>query len=740
MTSSIIKAESKKAKPHSIPLASLTWLTLEAGGSMDSYVVVGSLLAVMASAVLFFREPKKKEDKLADEMLRIGEQMKMFKQAAGGISAAATRNRTLSMDDDPNYPGGRVAILFGSQTGTAEGFAEVLKKGGRKAGFHTHALDLEDYDALMKLPEEQCVVLVMATYGEGDPTDNAVEFLRYLKDEDGVLGENALDGVGYTVFGLGNLQYEHYNAVGRSVDKLMEKHGAHRVYRYGEGDDDASLDEDFDDWVEGLWKDLRGQFIAGAADAEAAKSDSSSTKQGEGEVLSAPDYEYECEEIRESEAKELAASSSVKDARMKASTKHFFTAKSAKVVVNREVRLSTENGSTVHVEFDLRDTGVTYQTADNLAVLPDNERSVVDRLASRLGYDVEQWVAIKPADEDSAGELPFPSPCTIDQVLTRYLGINGAPRKGPLKQLAFFASDPAESAELQRLASKEGKDQYQTWVVDDERSFVDVLEHFRSVQLPLKALLQIVPFLAPRYYTISSSSLVNPQRVHATVSLIENKKSDNRVFRGVCSNYLGSLQPLDIHTDDKKKRESRPGEQGVKTPREWPAARIFVRASTFRLPKNALTPIILIGPGTGIAPMRAFLQERAKQKESGVEVGKSILYFGCRKRDEDFIYKDELETFQENGVLTEMNLAFSREQEKKVYVQHLLAKNGEATWELIRDHDAHIYVCGATTMGNDVNKVLHEVIEEFGGQSADEATATLKGLQDSHRYIQELWA
>ncbi|KAG7399021.1 hypothetical protein PHYBOEH_009912 [Phytophthora boehmeriae] len=699
----------------------------------DSFVVVGSLLAVLATAVLFLREPKPKKDKLAEEMLRIGEQMKMYKQAAAEPQPSSRRRS--SMEESPEFPGGRVAILFGSQTGTAEGFAEVLKKEGRKAGFQTHALDLEDYEAAKKLPEEKLVVFVMATYGEGDPTDNAVEFIEYLKDKQDVLGDNGLQGVGYTVFGLGNTQYEHYNEIGRIVDKLMEKHGAHRVFHYGEGDDDASLDEDFDDWKEPLWKELRKQFITGAEDV--VEQNGAVGKDGDETTLSPPEYEYECVEIRASEAEKRLAKGA-KDVRMKASTKHFFTAKSAKVVVNRELRPSTEGGSTVHVELDLRDTGVTYQTADNLAVLPENETSVVERLALRMGYDLDQWVSIEAVDPE--GELPFPSPSRIGEILTRYLAINSAPRKGPLKQLAFFASNPDERAELVHLASKEGKDQYQSWVLDEERSFVDVLEHFRSVQLPLQALLYVVPFLLPRYYTISSSSLVNPQRVHATVSLIESAKSDGRVFRGVCSNYLGQLQPLHGHKDDKKKRDSRPGEQGIKKPREWPSARIFMRASTFRLPQNPLTPIILIGPGTGIAPMRAFLHERAKQQEDGVEIGKSIMYFGCRRRDEDFIYKDELDGFQKNGVLNELHLAFSREQEKKVYVQHLLLNNGQTTWDLIRDHDAHIYVCGATSMGNDVNKVLHEIIEKFGGHSSEEAMSLLKKLQDSHRYIQELWA
>ncbi|KAL7692294.1 putative Flavoprotein-like superfamily [Plasmopara halstedii] len=687
----------------------------------DSYVVLGTLLAVLATAVLFLRDSKPKRDKVAEEMLRIGLQMKMYKAAAEPAASTIKSN----VEESPNFPGGRVAILFGSQTGTAEGFADILKKEGRQAGFQTHAIDLENYDVAQKLPDEKLVILIMATYGEGDPTDNAVNFHSFLKNKNASLGSKTLEGVHFTVFGLGNTQYEHYNAMGRSTDKLMEKYGATRVFHYGEGDDDSSLDEDFDDWKEGLWKALREQFIA-----VSANEDENVHKSG----LSPIEYEYELVKIRRPESNTQG-----NKVKIKASTKHFYTAKDAKIVVNRELRQSIETGSTVHLELDLRGTGLTYETADNLAVLPENETRVVETVAKCLDFDLDQWVLLKPVTDDRDFEYPFPSPCTVKDILMRYLAINSAPRKGPLKQLAFFASDPVERLALTRLASKDGKDEYQKWILEDERSFVDVLEHFCSVKVSVRDLLHIVPFLLPRYYTISSSSLVNPQRVHATVSVIENRKENNRVFRGVCSTYLSRLQPLDMHSDEKKKRNSRPGEQGAKKPREWPTARIFMRASTFRLPINPLTPIVLIGPGTGIAPMRAFLQERMKQQEDGLHVGKSILYFGCRRRDEDFLYKDELEIFKERGVLSELHLAFSREQEEKIYVQHLLLQNGQATWELIRDQEAHIYVCGATTMGNDVNKVLHEIIVGYGGQNADEATATLKMLQDGHRYVQELW-
>lgn len=713
---------------------------------MDSYVVVGTVLALMATAVLFLRPAKKPEDdRLKGEMLRIGEQMRMYQKQTAAPAAKAVRKN--SMDEDPAFPGGRVAILFGSQTGTAEGFADVLKKEGRKHGFAAHALDLEEYDAVEMLAKEKCVIFVMATYGEGDPTDNAVPFIKWLKDQNEEDAKEGLAGVGFTVFGLGNRQYEHYNSVGRLVDEKMALYGAKRVFNYGEGDDDASLDEDFEDWKENLWKALRAQFLPGCGDGNGGANEAVAT--GEDNEINmknneeaAPELEYECEEIRATHAQQLVAANEDKDVRMKSSTKHFFTSAKAKIVVNRELRASTAGGSTVHMEFDLRDTGVAYLTADNLAVLPENLSETVDRLATRLGYDLDQWVIIKPVGEDAKDELPFPSPCKIETILTCYLGINGAPRKGPLKQLAFFARDPSEKAQLLFLAGKEGKDEYQKWILDDERSYVDVLAHFTSVHVPLAALIQLVPFLAPRYYTISSSSLVNPQRVHITVSILSNTKSDGRVFHGVCSTYLGDLSPLGTQKnyDTKKKRESRPGEQGVKTPRAWPSARIFVRASTFRLPPDPQTPVILIGPGTGIAPMRAFLQERAQQQASGVAIGASILYFGCRRRDEDFIYRDELEAFESQGVLTQLHLAFSRETSDKVYVQHLLQQNGEDVWDLVSKQQAHIYVCGATTMGNDVHKVLHDIMETFGHQSDAQATQTLKTLQDDHRYIQELWA
>lgn len=177
--------------------------------------------------------------------------------------------------------------------------------------------------------------------------------------------------------------------------------------------------------------------------------------------------------------------------------------------------------------------------------------------------------------------------------------------------------------------------------------------------------------------------------------------------------------------------------------------RAFVRESTFRLPKEVERPVIMFGPGTGIAPMRAILQERSHERgramdeDSGVvgkKHGPNILYFGCKNRNMDYLYRDELESFQKEGTLTELHLAFSREQTEKVYVQHLLADRAAETWKLVHDGKASIFVCGAVKMGADVDHALQKIISEEGGMEREEAKAYLDRMAVSGRFVQELWS
>ena len=150
----------------------------------------------------------------------------------------------------------------------------------------------------------------------------------------------------------------------------------------------------------------------------------------------------------------------------------------------------------------------------------------------------------------------------------------------------------------------------------------------------------------------------------------------------------------------------------------------------------------MIGPGTGIAPMRALLQERSyiMKKQKNVDVGSNVLYFGCKKRNLDYLYEDELKQFQKDGVLNKLYVAFSREQEKKVYVQNLLAQNAKETWSLINDQGAYIYVCGGVKMGSDVGTTLRAIISDMGKMNSEESKQYLDKMASKGRYVQELWA
>lgn len=211
--------------------------------------------------------------------------------------------------------------------------------------------------------------------------------------------------------------------------------------------------------------------------------------------------------------------------------------------------------------------------------MPENNAQVVEKVARALDYKLDAVFEL------IAEKVPFPTPCTIKEALTCYLDLNGLPRRTVLGQLAKFAKDNEEAARLKHLASKQGRDEYNEFVVKEGRSLAELItESFPSIQIPFNHFINLAPHLQPRYYTISSSSTVHPNHIHATVSVTKDELRAGRVHLGVCSSYMAAT--------------------------ETKLMKIFVRPSSFRLPADSKTPIIMVGPGTGIAPMRALLQVR----------------------------------------------------------------------------------------------------------------------------------
>lgn len=225
----------------------------------------------------------------------------------------------------------------------------------------------------------------------------------------------------------------------------------------------------------------------------------------------------------------------------------------------------------------------------------------------------------------------------------------------------------------------------------------------------------IAPRLQPRFYSISSSSAKHPGSIHVTCAVVREVMPTGRVHEGVCSYWL--------------KRAA----VGTQVP-------IFVRRSSFKLPEDPQAAVLMVGPGTGLAPFRGFIQEREQLQLDHQELGPTVLYFGCRNRAHDFIYEAELRAAEEAGVLTELQVAFSREGPAKDYVQHHLERNADKVYTLLKKRNTHLYLCGdAKHMAKDVHRAIVALVQQCGEMSGTQAEAFVKELSDTGRYLKDVW-
>mmetsp|Transcript_12947 Transcript_12947/g.45516 ORF Transcript_12947/g.45516 Transcript_12947/m.45516 type:complete len:642 (-) Transcript_12947:599-2524(-) len=591
-----------------------------------------------------------------------------------------------------------ISICFGSQTGTAENYAHEIANFLRKRGFLVDVVDLEFFSkasfAEGTSASPQIALFLLATYGEGEPTDNAKTFYEWVKSE-----EARFPGVRYSVLGLGNSQYEHYNTVAKDVDRLMEARGAERLSQLLLCDAaGGGGDEDFAKWAKEVSRALDTLFHV--KDRKGYDDQPMATRKNFYIQM------FESEEAATRSNKKLPASSAKLD---------HVTKKLMKVREKRELQKSGDRRF-LHVELDLEDKEDAYETGDHLAIYPENKSSLVERFAVRTSIDLDKWVIVR----DDVAASPFPVPCTLRKIFTSYLDLNCCVKQDWLAFLAELALSDDDRRNLNWLS--EDSFSYQKHIVKGYKNIVDVLADHKSVHLTLENILQILPRVQPRYYSISSSSSSSPKQVHLTLKVLEEEidrpgqsmeSRAERRFEGTCSSFLSC-----VHVGCSVQAQ--------------------LRRSPFKLPKDLSTPIILVGAGTGIAPLRAmYLEAHHAMKISGVNVDIAFFY-GCRKEDEDCLYREEMESMMDAGVINSLHFAFSRETSKKIYVQDRIRQQRTEVAQIMQKQGC-IYVCGSISMASEVRRAFVDVLISMEG-SEEAARERLRNLQATGRYQQDIWS
>lgn len=539
-----------------------------------------------------------------------------------------------------------VTILYGSQTGNAQGLAENAASKLEGNGFQVTISSMSDFK-VNNLKKIENLLIAVSTHGEGDPPDNTLSFHEYLH------GRRApsLEGLRYSVLALGDSSYEFFCETGKQFDKRLEELGGTRLFP--RMDCDLDYDEPASEWLEGVISSLsEGQVSSAAAVPEAKASVGEKTSYSR--------------------------------------TNPF----KAEVLENINLNGRGSNKETHHLELSLEGSGLTFEPGDSLGIYPKNDSDLVDMLLMELDWDPEETVKVNKQGELRQLRESLISDFEIT-VLTKSL----------IEQAAQLSGNE-DLKELLKPGNEERLKEYR-----EGRDLLDFVRDFGSWGESAQEFVSILRKMPARLYSIASSLSAYPDEVHLTIGAVRYE-SHGRERKGVCSILCADrLQPGDLLP-------------------------IYIQHNqNFKQPKNPDTPIIMVGPGTGIAPFRSFIQDREESEAKG----KTWLLFGDQHFVTDFLYQTEWQKWLKTGVLTKMDVAFSRDTDEKVYVQDRMREQSGELYEWLQK-GAAVYICGdEKNMAHDVHNTLIEIIEKEGNMSHADAQAYLEDMQQNKRYQRDVY-
>lgn len=538
---------------------------------------------------------------------------------------AANGNAIAQQPAAPPRARDKLTILFGSETGNAEGLALKARKAAQKLGFDVRLLDMAEASLDVLVTAERLLVIV-STWGEGEPPQRAARFYADLDADDPV----HLDGVSYAVLALGDTAYANFCATGRHVDERLGTLGGVRIA------DRVELDLDYAKraaaWTDAMLVKLRPVDATPVA-ANIVHVDFKSAGHGD-DVL---EPAFDAQTPLEAEITEIV-----------------------------DLNGSGSSVETRHIELATDASGWKHVPGDAIGVLPENDPELVSAVLDTVGLGGDVALARRLVAERDVTTLTRP-------LVQAYAALTGR-------------------ADVAALV---GADRFAPYAAD--RQIIDLLAEHRE-KLTADQLIGLLRPLPPRLYSVASSFAAHPSETHLLVGAVR-WQSHGRARNGVASGHLARR-------------------------RAGQTAKLYVKANRhFRLPKEGDRPIVMIGAGTGLAPFRAFVEERAAVGAKGP----SWLFFGARNYTTDFLYQLEWQEHLASSALSRIDVAFSRDQPEKVYVQHRIAARADELRGWVGE-GAHIYVCGdERTMARDVDRVLAEVL---GRERLDELCAAGRYLRD----------